>query len=249
MPEHENPDHGSEGGSAFGTTHWSVVIAAGQQASPQSAEALATLCQTYWYPVYAFLRRQGSQHHDAEDLTQEFFRRFIADQAVQTAHPKKGKFRSFLLACLQNLLHKEWRDSQAQKRGGGCVRVALDGLSAEERYRLEPAEEATPEKVFDRCWALSLLDATMARLRDEYHGAGKDDLFAELKGTLTGGGTSSYGDIAARLGLSEGAVKVAAHRLRQHYGQRLRAEVAHTVDGSENVERELHDLLAILRGS
>ena len=246
MPAKIDSDSGLNRGPVFVTTHWSVVIAAGKETSLQSAAALTKLCQTYWYPAYAFIRRQGSNHHDAEDSTQEFFRRFIEDQAVQEAHPSKGKFRTFLLACLKNFLHKDWRDRNAQKRGGGCVLVPLDGLLPEEGYRLEPTDEATPEKLFDRCWAMSLLDTAMSRLREEYQTAGKASLFAELKGTVSGGGSASYEEIAARLGMAEGAVKVTAHRLRQRYAQLLRAEVANTVEGETDVERELRDLLAIL---
>lgn len=249
MSEHQDSVSGPVGRATFVTTHWSVVIAAGKEPSPQSAQALTKLCQTYWYPVYAFLRRQGSNHHDAEDLTQEFFGQMIEDQVLQEAHPCKGKFRSFLLACLKNLIHKEWRKQQAVKRGGGCTLISWDSLQAEERYRLEPTEETTPEKVFDRCYAFSLLDAIMSRLRDEYQAAGKAALFLQLKGTLADSASTSYSDIADRLGMSEGAVKVAAHRLRQRYGQLLRAEVANTVDDDVEVECELQDLLAILSGN
>jgi RNA polymerase sigma factor (sigma-70 family) len=238
----------SQKGGGLPSTHWSVVLSAAESSSPISEMAKQKLCQTYWYPVYAFIRRQGSSHHDAEDLTQEFFRQFIGDQAVQAAHPSKGKFRSFLLACLQNLIHKEWRRENAEKRGGGCILVPLEGLQPEERYRLEPADESTPAKVFDRCWAMSVLDAAMNGLREEYESSGRARLFAELKGTVSGGVSAAYEEIAARLGMREGAVKVAAHRLRHRYGEMLRTEVANTVGGEDDVEQELEDLMAILSG-
>lgn len=243
---------GSAPGTAarFVETHWSLVLTAGRGGdSTRGADALAALCQTYWYPLYAYVRRQGRAPHDAQDLTQEFFVRLLAKNWLADVNRERGRFRSFLLASLKHFLANEWDKSQALKRGGGHNFISLDAESAESRYALEPPDHLTADKLYDRRWALTLLDATLVRLRDEFACDGKARLFDELKFTLTGErGAAPYADIAAKLGTSEGAVKVAAHRLRQRYRELLRAEIAATVGTAAEVDEELRHLFAALSG-
>ncbi len=229
----------------FSTTHWSIVLAAGDTQTPQAHEALSNLCQTYWYPLYAFVRRQGYSRHDAQDLTQEFFARLLRSHYFAAADRKRGRFRSFLLASLKHFLMHEWEKARAAKRGGGQQIFSLDTESGEMRYASEPAE--SPEKLFDRRWALTLLDRVVRRMESDYAQAGKGNQFAELKPALTGEkGLPAYTDIATRLGMTEGAVKVAVHRLRQRYRELLLAEIAHTVSRPEEVEQELRELFSAL---
>lgn len=231
----------------FQTTLWTMVVHAGQSDSTRAREALAQLCQTYWYPLYAFVRRQGHPVHDAQDLTQAFFSRLLEKHALGQVDREKGKFRSFLLASLKNFLANEWDKEQAQKRGGGQAVISLDHNSAESRYGLEPGHDLSPDKIFERRWALTLLEQVLARLRDEYCSVGKADLFEQLKTTLTGeSGSASYASIAERLGMTEGAIKVAAHRLRHRYRDLIRAEIAQTVASAEDVDDELRHLLSVL---
>jgi RNA polymerase sigma-70 factor (ECF subfamily) len=235
--------------SGFATTHWSVVMAAGKGDSPQAADALAQLCRTYWYPLYAYVRRQGHQPQDAEDLTQEFFARFLAKEYFGRADPALGRFRSFLLACLKNLLAEQGRQARRLKRGGGQTIVSWDSQTAEERYRLEPADPVTPEQLYDRRWALTVLETVWARLAREQSTAGKEPVFAQLKDYLWGQRhDTSYGEIAERLGLTEGAVKVTVHRLRRRLRDLLREEVAQTVASDEDVDEELRHLIGAIRG-
>jgi RNA polymerase sigma factor (sigma-70 family) len=237
---------GIGGARQFVTTRWTIVLTAGRTDTTQAQAALEKLCQTYWYPIYAYVRRQGHSPEDAQDLTQEFFARLIAKNYVRDVDPSKGKFRSFLLASLKHFLANEWDKSRAQKRGGGQTIVSLD---AETRYRLEPADVVSADKIFDRRWALTLLDEVLKRLRDEYAADGKARLFEQLKETLTGErSTTPYAKLGDRLGMTEGAVKVAVHRLRQRYRETLRAEIAETVSGPEEVEEELRHLYVALSG-
>jgi RNA polymerase sigma factor (sigma-70 family) len=229
----------------FVTTRWTIVLTAGRTDTAQAQAALEKLCQTYWYPLYAYVRRQGHSPEDAQDLTQEFFARLIAKNYLGDVDRSKGKFRSFLLASLKHFLANEWDKSRAQKRGGGQTIVSLD---AETRYRLEPADVVSADKVFERRWALTLLDEVLKRLRDEYAADGKTKLFEQLKETLTGERTIPYAKLGDRLGMTEGAVKMAVHRLRQRYRETLRAEIAETVSGPEEVEEELRHLHAALSG-
>jgi RNA polymerase sigma factor (sigma-70 family) len=232
-------------GAAFATTHWSVVLAAGKITGGD--EALAKLCQSYWYPLYAYVRRQGHEAPDAQDLTQEFFARLLAKNYLADVQRERGRFRSFLLASLKHFLANEWDKARAQKRGGGQEAVPIDTQSAETRYGVDPAHDATPDRDFDRRWAMALLDQVLANLRAEFVADGKQKLFEALKVTLTGDRSSvPYGEIATQLGMSEGAVKVAVHRLRQRYREQLRAEIAHTVAASQDVEEELRHLFAAL---
>ena len=231
----------------FADTHWSVVLAAGKADSPQRAVALEKLCRTYWPPLYAFVRRRGYKPEEAQDLTQEFFARFLGRNDLAATSPEKGRFRSFLLAVLKHFLINEWRRKQSQKRGGGQVAISLDAEPVEARYRIELSDSATPESVFERHWALTVLDQTMKRLRDEYARAGKGDVFDLLRETLSGEKqTTPRAEIAARCGISVGAVDVAVHRLRRRYGQLLREEIAHTVGQPDEVDDEIRHLKAVL---
>ena len=234
----------------FATTRWTVVLAAaGQGPGTGAADALATLCQTYWYPVYAFVRRRGHGPEDAQDLTQAFFARLLEKHTVNAADPARGRFRSFLLASVQNFLANEHDKAAAQKRGGGQSPVSLDPAAAESRYAVEPAHELTPERLFDRRWAMTLLDLCIGELRDEYAARGQGHVFARLQPFLGGdvpGG--SYAPAAAELGVSESAVKVAVHRLRQRYRELLRRQILQTVTSSEEVDDEVRHLFAALAG-
>jgi RNA polymerase sigma factor (sigma-70 family) len=239
----QNAKSGSPGSERFRTTHWSIVIAAGRRSSPDGRDALATLCRVYWYPLYAYVRRQGHSPNDAQDLTQEFFARLLEKNIAGKADRARGKFRSFLLASLNRFLANEWRRAGARKRGDGRVALALDLAAGEGRYTLEPTHEVTAEKIYERRWAMTLLEQTLARLRDEFERSGKLDLFEHLKPYLGGDLRNvPYRQIAAELEKTEGAVKVAVHRLRQRCRELLRAEIAETVSGPEEVDEELRDL-------
>jgi RNA polymerase sigma-70 factor (ECF subfamily) len=230
----------------FQTTRWTIVLNAGRSDSTQARSALAELCQSYWYPLYAFVRRQGHQAHDAQDLTQSFFTRLLEKHALDQVDREKGKFRSFLLASLKNFMANEWDKGQAQKRGGQST-LSLDHDSAESRYGLEPSHELSAERIFERRWAMTLLDHAFATLRNEYETEGKGDLFQALKGTLTAeSGSPTYASISERLGTTEGAIKVAAHRLRHRFRDVIRAEIAQTVASVEDVDDELRHLLSVL---
>ncbi len=240
---------GSGGWPVFATTHWSVVMAAGQGDSARAADALEQLCRTYWYPLYAFVRRQGHDALDAEDLTQEFFARFLAKDYFERADPARGRFRSFLLACLKNFLTEQHRYAGRLKRGGGQSFISWDNRPAEDRYQLEPADPLTPEKIYDRRWALTLLENALVRLGEEQSAAGKQEVFAALKDYLWGEGSGEgYANLAAGQGMTVGALKVMIHRLRQRYRELLREEVAHTVATAEDIDSELRYLVEVIRG-
>jgi RNA polymerase sigma factor (sigma-70 family) len=245
----ENHETILAGAAQFATTRWSVVLSARDDRASQAQASLATLCQTYWYPLYVYVRRQGHGAPDAQDLTQEFFARLLEQKSLEQVRREKGKFRSFLLASLKHFLANEWDRARALKRGGGQELISLDADSAETRYSLEPTHGETADKIFDRRWALTLLDATLNRLRQEFANEGKAKIFEALKFTLTAErGTTPYADLATTLGLSEGAVKVSVHRLRQRYREVLRAEIADTVGTAGEVEEELRHLFAALSG-
>lgn len=238
----------SKDGTGFATTRWTLVLSARAGDSPTAAKALAELCQLYWCPLYAYVRRRGYTPHDAQDLTQDFFTRLIEKHKLAGLTRERGKFRSFLLTALKHFLTDEWKRGRAKKRGAHQI-VSLDELTAETRYRLAPADTMTPEKVFERQWALTLLNSVFERLKTEYEQAGKGALFAELNFALAGERDAvPYGEVASRLAISEGAVKVAVYRLRQRYREVLRAEVAETVEGQKDIDAELQDLLAALAG-
>jgi RNA polymerase sigma factor (sigma-70 family) len=236
-------------GLDFRTTHWSIVLAArADEAAGQ--HALSQLCQIYWYPLYAFVRRRGYDTDDAQDLTQEFLTRLIERRSLNFVDPEKGRFRSFLLASLKNFLVNEWTRSQRQKRGGGRALISLDEQHPEARYQTEPVDTLTPERIYDRTWAATLLEHVLSQLERECADNGKADLFEELKPLLCGEKASAtYSDIAARHGISEGAVKMTVLRLRQRYAALLRAQIAHTVETPGEIEEEIRHLLAITAGS
>jgi RNA polymerase sigma-70 factor (ECF subfamily) len=243
------PAGGTGGPTAFVTTQWSAVLAAGRGDTTHARAALEQICRNYWPPLYAYVRRVGHSPEDAQDLTQEFFARLLERNTFAQADPERGKFRSFLLASLKHFLTSEWEKARAQKRGGGAQSISLQLDTAETRCARLAAPGDTPDRAFDRQWALALLDAVLGRLRQEYTDAGRENLFVGLKDTLSGGRSEiPYRDLGARLGMSEGAVKVAAHRLRQRYRELLREEIANTVSGPEQVEEELRQLFAALSG-
>lgn len=231
----------------FATTRWSVVLRAGQHDDTAGEDALARLCRTYWYPLYAHVRRRGYAAHDANDLTQAFFARLLERRTVARADPTRGRFRSFMLSSLDHFLADERDRARAHKRGGGQGLVSIDALAAEERIRHEPVDARAPDRLFDRAWALALLDVVLARLAGEYQTTGREKLFESLSRTLLGSReTLPYAELALRLSLSEGAVKVAVHRLRKRYRALLEEEIAHTVDSPEEAREELRHLLAAL---
>ena len=233
----------------FLTTQWSVVLTASQGQDTAAQEALAMLCQTYWYPLYAYVRRQGHSPHDAEDLTQEFFSGLLAGKSLAGVRREKGKFRSFLLAAMNHFLANEWDHARRQKRGGGQATVSLNLNAAETRYRLEPADTRTAEWIYERRWALTLLDRVLQRLEQDYAAAGKQALFAQLQFCLTGErAVVPYAELALRLNMTEGAVKVAVHRARQRYRELLREEIAQTVSAPGEVEEEIRYLFKVMGG-
>jgi len=231
----------------FEATRWSIVVAAGGTDSDRARKALEHLCAAYWYPLYAFVRRQGRSPHDAQDLTQAFFARLLARNFLGGADPGKGRFRSFLLGALKHFLSDEWDRARAQKRGGGVQFIALDAGAAETRYRMEPADESSAESIYDRRWAFALLDQVLRRIREEFTRDGKEHVFDELKSALTGA-KIAYAGIAAKLNLGEGAVRTAVHRLRTRYRDLLRAEIAGTVASPAEVDAEMQHLFAALAG-
>jgi RNA polymerase sigma factor (sigma-70 family) len=230
-------------GDIFATTHWSVVLAAGKHHTGQSDHALATLCQTYWHPLYTYVRRRGYSPHDAEDLTQEFFARILARNDVAGVSPARGKFRSYLLAAINHFLSDEWDKARAQKRGGGQV-IHLDSAVAESVYAQEHGDRLAPERLFDQRWGITVLEEVHQQLRKEYERDGKSALFEALRFALMGERSAvPYADLADKLNLSEAAVKVAVHRLRRRYRQVLREVVAGTVSSPDEVEEEMRYLL------
>src|SRR5438874_1056511 len=231
----------------FATTHWSVVLAAGQEESPPALSALETLCRAYWYPIYVYVRRKGYGPDDAQDLTQEFFAQLIGKQHLRLADREKGKFRTFLLAMLDYFLAREWSRAHRQKRGGQFTFISLDQQSPEQRYTLEPADNETPEKHFLRQWALTILRQAMTALELECAANGKVALFQQVRSLLSGERDADpYVEIGQRLGMNEGGVRVAVHRLRQRYGELLRAEIAQTVSEAKQVDEEMRYLLQVL---
>jgi RNA polymerase sigma-70 factor (ECF subfamily) len=233
----------------FATTRWSIVLAAGRAGAGDAEAALATLCRTYWYPVYAFIRRRGYDRSDAEDLTQEFFTALLEKDYVRLADRERGRFRTFLLTAVSRFLAKQHERSRSAKRGGDRTVLAVDLAAGEGRYLLEPVENWTPERLFERRWALTLLERVVARLHERYAEQGKGALFEQLKGFLTNPDSESpLAEMAERLGMTEGAVKVAVHRLRRRYRDLLKEEISETVSAPDELDDELECLLAALRG-
>ena len=235
-------DRTSHGAARFQTTHWSVVLKAGQGAE----EALLKLCRNYWLPLYRFSRRRGHPVHEAQDLTQDFFVHILANRGFATVAPNRGRFRSFLLVALKHFLDNEWHKRRALKRGGGYQLISWNELSSSDRDAIEPATDAMPEKAFDREWALTLLRRAMDQLEKECVAAGKLDLFNTLKDYLTDSGERSYREVAAQFGMAEGAVKVAVHRLRRRFGELLREQVEKTVANPDEIDEEIRELFSAL---
>ena len=253
VPQLPRPTAGSsdsgEGRSRwFTTTHWSVVLAAKQGDSAKSTAALENLCSTYWYPLYAYVRRRGQDAEGAKELTQEFFARLLAKGLLAGVDPTKGRFRSWLLGVMNHFLAHEWARVRAQRRGGGQPAFSLDEADAQERYELEPVDESSPERMFDRRWAFTVLDQAEMRLRKEHETAGKGELYSSLKEFVSAdGGSVSYEEAARRLGLTPSGVKSAIHRLRRRYQEFIREEIAHTVTSASEVDDEIRYLLSVIR--
>ncbi|MGA2051672.1 MAG: sigma-70 family RNA polymerase sigma factor [Opitutales bacterium] len=239
----------THGPGRFATTRWTVVLAAGRETSPQAARALEELCGAYWYPLYAYVRRRGHGREDAEDLTQEFFARLLERDYLQAAARAKGRFRTFLLVAFQRFLANEWDRARAQKRGGGRPVLPLEAETAERRYQIEPVDELSADRIYERRWALTLIEETVGRLRREFAQAGKAGEFEQLKSFLTADREKiPYAELAVSLGQAEGALRVAVHRLRRRFRELFRQEIAQTVSSPEEIEAELRHLLAALGG-
>ncbi len=229
----------------FVTTHWSVVLSAQDSSSPQSGQALETLCRAYWFPLYAFVRRLGHGPHDAQDLTQDFFARVLEKGYLKAADRERGRFRTFLLVALKRFLANEWDRQHALKRGGFTTVVSIDQELAESRFTAEPAHHLQPDVLFDRQWALTLLERTMTRLQEEYTATGRAKLFEYLRGCLARDESAlPYAEIAGRMNLTEAAVKMAVQRLRARYRDILRSEIADTVASPAEVEEEIRHLFS-----
>jgi len=227
------------------TTHWSAIVRAGQADSAKSQDALAELCRTYWYPLYAFIRRQGHEPHDAEDLTQAFFARLLEKNYVADARQEKGRFRTFLLTALKRFLANEWDRQHAQKRGGFQAAIPIDQAMAESRFNAELAHQVQPDVLFERQWARALLDRVMGQLREEYLATGRAALFEHLQSCVAKDESAQpYAKIAADLNLTEAVIKTAVHRLRVRYRDLLRIEISKTVSSAAEVEPELRQLFA-----
>src|ERR1700733_6572525 len=233
------------GSSRFPTTRWTLVVAAGDPQRKDSRSALVSLCENYWYPLYAYLRRRGHAPDEAQDLTQEFFMRLLGGRYLDKADPEKGRFRSFILTSLKFFAADEHDRQRAQKRGGGAV-VSFEFSSGEERYQREPGHDETPDRIFERRWALSMLERVMERLRDEFGQHGRPENFERMKVFLLGQSEAPYADLAREMNTSEGALKVAIHRLRKRYRELFRQEIADTVADPAEVESELRYLAAVL---
>jgi RNA polymerase sigma-70 factor (ECF subfamily) len=236
-------------GTWFTTTHWSLILNAQDTSSPLAAAALEKLCRAYWYPLYVYVRRQGEDDESAKDLAQGFFARLLEKGYLAQAQREKGKFRSFLLTALKHFLSDERDKARAQKRGGGQTLVSLDDSTGQQRYCLEPVDEMDAEKLFERRWALTLLEQARARLKEEYLESGKSSLYERLK-VFEGGDKNGppYTQVAAEVGLTENGVKSAVFRLRQRYRELVREEVAHTVDSPEEVDGEIRYLISVISG-
>ena len=244
----EQPQSGG-GVGQFATTHWSVVQRAGDSRSPESADALEKLCSAYWYPLYAFVRGSGHGPEEARDLTQDFFAMLLEKKWISDADPQRGRFRTFLLVALKRFLTNEWHRSQATKRGGGCEWIAMDGFEAEERFGLEPRDNATPEVLFQRSWATTLIARAQNRLRGEMVAAGEGERFDALEPALAGEHTEvGYRELAVRFGVTESTVKSWVLRLRRRFRASLLNEISQTLAEGQDPEAELPELMAALAG-
>ena len=247
LSDEPSPDTPSPQVGWFATTHWSVVLAAGQAASPEAEAALEKLCRAYWYPLYAYIRRQGHSPHDAQDLTQGFFARLLEKNWAGVADREKGKFRSFLLTALNHFLGDQRDQANALKRGGGKVIISLDEQTAEGRLSMEPATDLSPEKEYEKLWAVTVLQQALSHLREETDKTGRGQMFEGLKPFLEGETRpGDYAAVAAKLGMTANSAAVTVHRLRQRYRELVRAEIANTVASAEEIEDELRHLFAVL---
>jgi RNA polymerase sigma factor (sigma-70 family) len=234
-------------GGIFATTHWTVVLAAGSGDSQQANVALEELCRIYWYPLYAYVRRQGHSREDAEDFTQGFFTRLLEKNFLEGITNDKGKFRSFLLVAVKRFLANEWDRANRQKRGGGTLILSLDWQDADNRYQINPADHLSPDKLYDRAWAVTVLEQVITRLRDEHGAEGKAGLYEQLKPFLMMGKSEiPYAQAAATLKLTEGAVRVAVHRLRRRYRELLREEITQTLANPSQADEEMQALFSAL---
>lgn len=234
---------------AFVTTHWSVVLTAGRNDTPSSQAAIEKLCQTYWYPLYAYARRRGHSVEDAQDSTQDFFARLLEGRWVEDADRTRGRFRTFLLTALNRFLANEWDRARAMKRGGGVIAVPLDAAIAESHYCADTNNALAADRLFDRQWAMTLLEHALSRLETEQQRLGKSGEFAVMSSALTAErGDIPYGTMSAQLGLSETATRMAVHRLRKRFREVFREEIAQTVADPNEVEEEIRYLLAALAG-
>jgi len=250
MPSLEqNPEAPGGNAAAFVTTHWSVVLAAKDGTESKAGEAMAYLCRTYWYPLYAYLRRKGCNEPDAQDLVQGFFAHLLSHHSIDHVAPERGKFRSFLLASLNHFMADQRDHAQARKRGGGREIVSIDETDAEGRYRAEPMDERSPDQLFERRWAMTVLQQVLTLLETEYSASGKAQLFGEIRPFLLGDKQNgTYAVAAARLGLSESAVKMATSRMRGRYRKLFRESIARTVADPIRIEDEMRHLIAVLAG-
>jgi DNA-directed RNA polymerase specialized sigma24 family protein len=240
----------SAAGEVFATTRWTVVLAACDPAAPQAAVALEELCRTYWYPLYVYVRRQGYSHEDAQDFTQEFFARLLDKNYLEGITSDKGKFRAFLLVAVKRFLANEWDRANRQKRGGGVAPLSLDWQDADTRYQINPADHLSPDKLYDRAWAITALERVITRLRDEHIAEGKAELYEQLKSFLTVGNSDiPYAQAAIKLQLTEGAIRVAVHRLRRRYRELLREEIAQTLSDPAQADEEMQALFSALSAS
>jgi RNA polymerase sigma factor (sigma-70 family) len=243
----EDPEPSTGGRPVFATTHWSVVLAAGQSADAQASAALEQLCCTYWYPLYAYVRRRGHSPEDAQDLTQQFFALFLRKEYFRLADRGRGRFRTFLLHALEHFLINEWKRAQCAKRGGGTTSLSLDVERAEHRFANEPTVTLTPELAYEKQWAATLLEHVLSALKQEYAEAGNARVFAELAELLWGkDGSVSFAEMGVRLGMTEGTARGAMHRLRARYREQLRREVAQTVAEPGEVDEELRYLISVV---
>ena len=246
MDEARTPAGELPNGGVFPSTHWSVVLSAAAGGAPHAEDALARLCKAYWYPLYVFLRRRGCSPEESEDLTQEFFSRLVHKEFLAGLTQEGGKFRSFLLTALTRFVANEWSRERAQKRGGGKAVISIDA-DAETRYGRELADHVTPQTLFERRWALTVLDRVLARLRQEYSAAGKQELFSRLEGCLPGAQSPvAYAEAGAALDIKEATLRMAALRLRRRYGQLLRAEIAATVSSPTEIDEEIRYLIRVV---
>jgi len=246
----QNPTTQPAAAGVFVTTHWTVVLAASRIGSPQAGVALEELCRTYWYPLYAYVRRHGRSREEAEDLTQGFFARLLEKNYLEGISSDGGKFRSFLLVAFKRFLANESDRANRQKRGGGATALSLDWGEAEDRYQITPANNLSPDKLFDRAWATVVLERVITRLRDEHHGEGKGDLYERLKSFLMMGKAEiPYAKAAEDLKMSEGAVRVSVHRIRKRYRELLREEITQTLANPGQAEEEMQALFSALTGA